>query len=63
MVAIAEAGVPPALAALIVGAIVAIVAYALVHKGLRDLKATNLAPNRTMDSLKRDAHVAQEQMP
>jgi uncharacterized membrane protein YjjP (DUF1212 family) len=63
VVAIAEAGVPPAVAALIVGAVVAIVAYVLVHKGLRDLSAGNLAPNRTVDSLKRDARVAKEQLP
>ncbi len=63
VVAIAEAGVPPAVAALIVGAVVALIAYALVYKGLRDLKASNLAPNRTVDALKRDAHVVEEQMP
>jgi len=63
VVAIAEAGVPPALAALIVGAVVALIAYVLVHKGLRDLKAGSLAPNRTVDALKTDAHVAKEQMP
>ena len=61
--AIAEAGVPPALASLIVGAVVALIAYALVHKGLRDLKASSLAPNRTVDAFKRDAQVAKEQLP
>lgn len=63
VVAIAEAGVPPAVAALVVGVVVAIIAYALVYKGLRDLKANSLAPNRTVDSLKRDADVVKEQMP
>jgi hypothetical protein len=63
VVAIAEAGVPPAVAALIVGAVVAVIAYALVHKGLRDLKASNLAPQRTVEALKRDADLAKEQMP
>ncbi len=63
VVAIAEAGVPPAVAALIVGAIVALIAYVLVHKGLRALSASSLAPNRTVDALKRDAHVAKEQLP
>jgi hypothetical protein len=62
VIAIAELGVPPALAALIVGAVVAVIAYALIHKGTRDLKAGSLAPTRTLDSLKRDARVAKEQV-
>ena len=60
VVAIAEAGLPPAVAAAIVGAVVAVIAYVLVHKGMRDLKASHLAPSRTLDALKRDAHVAEE---
>jgi Putative Actinobacterial Holin-X, holin superfamily III len=59
---ITAAGVPAGWASLIVGAVVAIVAYALIHKGTSDLKAGNLAPNRTMESIKRDAHVAKEQV-
>lgn len=61
VIAITEAGVPAGWASLIVGAIVAIVAYILIHKGTSDLKASNLAPNRTMGSLKRDAQVVKEQ--
>ena len=61
VIAIAEMGVPPALSSLIVGLIVAVIAYALIHKGTKDLKASSLAPNRTMDSLRRDAHVVKEQ--
>ena len=62
VIAIAEMGVPPALASLIVGLVVAVIAYFLIHKGTNDLKATNLAPARTMDSLRRDAQVVKEQV-
>jgi hypothetical protein len=58
---ITEAGVPPGWASLIVGVIVAAIAYASIHKGTSDLKASNLAPNRTVDSIKRDAQVVKEQ--
>jgi len=61
VIAIAEMGVPPALASLIVGLVVAVIAYVLIYKGTNDLKATNLAPARTMDSLRRDAQVVKEQ--
>jgi putative superfamily III holin-X len=61
VVAIAEAGVPPAVAALIVGAAVAVIAFILVYKGIRDLRMSHLAPTRTVDALKRDAQVAEEQ--
>ncbi len=62
VLALAAAGVPASWASLIVGVVVAIVAYVLIHKGTSDLKAGNLAPNRTVDSLKRDAQVAKEQV-
>lgn len=62
VIAITELGVPPALSALIVGVVVAAVAYGLVHKGTNDLKAGSLAPSRTINSLKRDAQVAKEQV-
>lgn len=61
VIGITEAGVPAGWASLIVGVIVAIIAYVLIHKGTNDLKAGSLAPNRTVDSLKRDAQVAKEQ--
>jgi hypothetical protein len=62
VIGITEAGVPAGWAALIVGVVVAVIAYVLIHKGTNDLKAGNLAPSRTMESIKRDAHVAKEQM-
>jgi Putative Actinobacterial Holin-X, holin superfamily III len=63
IIGIAEAGVPAGWASLIVGVVVAVIAYVLIHKGTSDLKASNLAPTRTVDSLKRDAQVAKEQVP
>ena len=61
VIAIAEMGVPPALAALIVGVVVAAIAYFMIHKGTNDLKASSLAPTRTVDSLRSDAQLAKEQ--
>jgi hypothetical protein len=61
VIAIAELGVPPALSALIVGLVVAVIAYVMIHKGTNDLKASSLAPDRTMDSLRRDAQLVKEQ--
>jgi Putative Actinobacterial Holin-X, holin superfamily III len=62
VIAITAAGVHAGWAALMVGVVVTVIAYGLIHKGTSDLKASNLAPSRTMDSIKRDAHVAKEQM-
>jgi hypothetical protein len=61
VIAITTAGVPAGWSALIVGVVVAAIAYGLIYKGTNDLKAGNLAPTRTIDSMKRDAHVAKEQ--
>jgi hypothetical protein len=62
VIALAELGLAPALSALIVGGIVAIIAFALIYKGTNDLKASNLAPTRTADSLRRDAEMVKEQV-
>jgi hypothetical protein len=51
----------PWLAALIVGAIVAIIGMVMLQKGRRNLKPEHLAPQRTVDSLKRDTEFAKEQ--
>ena len=32
------------------------------YKGMNDLKASNLAPTRTVEALKRDAHMVKEQV-
>jgi hypothetical protein len=56
-IALAELGLAPALAALIVGGIVAIIAIALLYKGMKDLKVSSLTPTRTVEALRRDADV------
>jgi drug/metabolite transporter (DMT)-like permease len=60
VIALSELGLAPALSALIVGGVVAIIAFALIYKGVNDLKASNLAPTRTVEALRRDAHMVKE---
>ena len=48
----------PWLAPLIVGVVVALIGYAMLKGGSSKLKADNLMPYKTMDSLKRDKNVA-----
>lgn len=55
-----EAGLHGGWAALIVGLGFAIIAYAMVHKGLDDLKLSNLAPTRAAKNVKRDAEAVKE---
>lgn len=50
------------LSALIVGAVAALVAAAMAAKGRANLKARNLAPDRTMESLRHDAHLVRERV-
>jgi hypothetical protein len=50
------------LAPLIVGAAVMIVGFIALARGRANLKAENLAPERTMESLRRDADLAKEHM-
>ena len=52
---LAEAGLEPGWAALIVGVVLGIIAFALVQKGTKDLKLTSIAPTRTAENVKRDA--------
>ncbi len=47
-------GLPAWLSALIVGVVVAGAGYALVQRGLSALKAVNLAPRQTMETLTED---------
>ena len=61
VIALTELGLAPALSALIVGGVVAIIAFALLYKGMNDLKASSLAPTRTVEALRRDAHMIKEQ--
>ena len=48
------------LAPLIVGLVVMIVGYILLSRGRKQMKAENLAPERTLESLQRDARLAKE---
>jgi xanthine/uracil permease len=48
------------LAPLIVGVVVMIVGYIVLSRGRKQLQAENLAPERTMESLQRDARLAKE---
>ncbi|MDW4500048.1 phage holin family protein [Sulfitobacter sp. D35] len=55
-----EAGIPAGWSALIVGVILAIVAYVMANKGTEDLKLSSLAPTRTAENVKRDAQAVKE---
>jgi hypothetical protein len=60
-VGLGQLGVPWWLAALLVGAIVAIVGAVLVQRGLAALRRESLAPERTLETLKEDVAWAKEQ--
>jgi hypothetical protein len=55
------ANISLALSALIVGAVLAIVGYVMLQKGVKELKRVDLAPRRTVESLKDDVQWAKEQ--
>jgi uncharacterized membrane protein YqjE len=48
------ANISLAWSALIVGAVLAIVGYVMMQKGLKELKATELAPRRSVENIKDD---------
>jgi high-affinity Fe2+/Pb2+ permease len=50
------------LASLIVGVIVAVIAFVLVNRGLKALKSNNLQLERTANSLGRDADMVKERL-
>ncbi|EDQ04362.1 hypothetical protein DSM14862_01999 [Sulfitobacter indolifex] len=58
--ALTEAGIPAGWSAVIVGVLLAIVAYVMVQKGTNDLKLSSLAPTRTAKNVKRDAQTMKE---
>ncbi|WP_316016108.1 phage holin family protein [Roseobacter sp. HKCCA0434] len=58
--ALTEAGIPAGWSALIIGAVLAIIAFILMGKGVNDLKLSSLAPTRTVDNVKRDARAVKE---
>src|SRR4051794_943600 len=59
---IADRGVPLWVSALIVGAIVAVVGYLLVQRGISALKQQDLTPHQTIQSIKEDTQWAKEQI-
>ncbi|MFG6518305.1 phage holin family protein [Sulfitobacter sp. 1A13496] len=58
--ALTEAGIAAGWSAVIVGVLLAIVAYVMIQKGTNDLKLSSLAPSRTAKNVKRDAATMKE---
>jgi uncharacterized membrane protein len=56
-------GVTPWLAALIVGAVMGIIGWVMLQRGLKDLKRTDPTPRRTVETIKEDIQWAKEQRP
>ena len=54
---LASLGIPVWVGALIVGAVLVIVGYFLVQRGLQALRQQDLAPRRTIETIKEDAEV------
>jgi xanthine/uracil permease len=53
--------VPTWLSALIIGLVVAVIGAGLVMKGRRDMKAKNLKPERTIESMRRNIDFTKEE--
>lgn len=60
--ALTNAGIPAAWSAVIVGAVLAVVAFLVARGGFASLKASNLVPERTARSAGRDAEMIREKM-
>mgnify|MGYP006295318969 CR=1 FL=1 len=58
--AIAEAGIEPGWAALVVGGGVALIALLLFMRGANDLKRTRFKPDRTIESVRSDVRTVKE---
>lgn len=58
--ALANLGIGDAWAAVIVGVAIALIGYGLVSSGIKSMKASNLAPERSARSLQKDMNVAKE---
>jgi hypothetical protein len=54
------ANISLALSALIVGAILAIVGYVMLQRGMKELKASDIAPRRTVENIKDDVQSIKE---
>lgn len=55
------AEISPWVSALIVGAIFAVAGYVMLNRGLKELRRVDLAPRRTVETLKDDVQWAKEQ--
>lgn len=62
IVGLGQLGLPWWLAALIVGIVVAAIGYVLISRARTGLQASNLMPDRTIESLKEDREWAKEQI-
>ena len=58
--ALAETDLGPIWSAVVVGVVLAILAYVLLRKGMADLKPDNLMPTRTVENVQRDASAVKE---
>jgi hypothetical protein len=62
VVGITNAGIEAGWAALIVGGVLALIAFFLASRGMNNLKASNLAPARTTRAVERDAALVKEKL-
>ena len=60
LVLVGPVGLTPWLAALLVAVVLAAVGYAMLRRGLGDLKRTDPTPRRTVESIKEDIQWAKE---
>jgi phosphate/sulfate permease len=60
--ALIEAGIAAPWSSLIVAAVVGLLGWVLVAKGLGNLKVSRLAPTRTAEQIRRDAHLVKERV-
>jgi len=56
-------GLKPWVAALLVGALMGIIGWVMLQRGLKDLKRTDPTPRRTVETIKDDIQWAKEQRP
>jgi hypothetical protein len=55
------ANISLAVSALIVGAVLAVIGWVMLQRGLKEMKRVDLAPRRTVETLKDDVQWAKEQ--
>jgi uncharacterized membrane protein YqjE len=62
VVALVEAGLSPMMATLVIAAFTVAVGIALIAAGRKQLDATTLTPNRTLNDLQRDGAIVKEKL-